>query len=347
MEEVRPASGARPVPERDEAASIRRASWGSFAVLRLKDRNQLLERITADTRELLEATVVRLLQIEGQDASELPCNLPEETLPPLAEEMEQALLVRAIAESKSLVSAHPQLDPSLAELATRCREAGITTHVLLARADEETHAALAAHWIGHERPSYETRVGFYYYWDNVGLAVALANEREQVANERKQLRQELLTDQLTGLSNERAFKDELARHADTRPLSLLFLDFDGLKKANDRFGDYESGGNVIIRAVGQALSTLARREELPARLHTAGDEFVVLLPGVSEADASLRAEELEAALEQIDLPESHRPVYRGASVGFATRQAWEAPEQTLGRAIQAMHARKRARKDLR
>jgi hypothetical protein len=125
MEEVlRPASGARPVLERDEAASIRRASWRSFAVLRLKDPNQLLERITADTRELLEASIVRLLQLEGQDASELPCKLPEEALPPLAEEMEQALLVRAIAESKSLVSAHPQLDPSLAELATPPAAAG-------------------------------------------------------------------------------------------------------------------------------------------------------------------------------------------------------------------------------
>lgn len=336
------------VSAHDEAASIRRASWRSFALLRLRDRSEVLNRITADTRELLEATVVRLLQLDGRGASELPYELFKEALPqvllPLAEELEEALLVRALAAGKSLVSAHPQLDPSLAELAARCREDQITTHVLLARADEETHAVFAAHWIGRERPSYERRKGFYYYWDNAGLAVALANEREQVATERAQLRRELLTDELTGLRNEKAFKEELARHAETRPLSVLFLDFDGLKRANDLFGDYESGGNVIIRAVGRALSSLTQGQELPARLHTAGDEFVVLLPGVGEATASLRAREVEAALEQIDLPESHRAVYGGASVGFATRRAQETPEQALDRAIHAMYDRKLARR---
>lgn len=111
-----------------------------------------------------------------------------------------------------------------------------------------------------------------------------------------------------------------------------------------------SGRSFFARQAGcprQELNLCTRftqGQELPARLHTAGDEFVVLLPGVGEATASLRAREVEAALEQIDLPESHRAVYGGASVGFATRRAQETPEQALDRAIHAMYDRKLARR---
>ena len=92
-------------------------------------------------------------------------------------------------------------------------------------------------------------------------------------------------DKLTGLPNEHALDDELARHRTTTPFSALVLDFDGLREANAHFNSYELGGDVLDHAVGQALAGLARGDEFAARLHTAGDEFALLLPGIAEEDA--------------------------------------------------------------
>jgi diguanylate cyclase (GGDEF)-like protein len=325
-------------PHPDKAAWIWRASLRSFKVLRERDRARLIELVEEDTRYLLAASTVRLIHLDGRTADRLSCSPTDADAPELATEMEQALLARALAEEKSLISTHPDLDPLLAPLAARCRKKRIITHVLLARAYRETHGAFAVHWVGRARPPFEQRAGFYYYWDNAGLALAGVNEREAV-------RRELHADPLTGLANERAFDEELARHGATVTLSLLFIDFDGLKEANEHFGNYEEGGDVLIRAVGQALANLVRGGEFPARLHTAGDEFMVLLPGANEEAASRRAEELESELERVDLPSSHRSVYRGASVGSATRKPGETPAQTRGRAIAAMRARKRQRRN--
>jgi hypothetical protein len=51
----------------------------------------------------------------------------------------------------------------------------------------------------------------------------------------------------------------------------------GIREANSALG-YAEGGDKLIRIVGEALAQIVRRGEFPARLHTAGDEFGLLLP---------------------------------------------------------------------
>src|SRR5262249_1018388 len=133
---------------------------------------------------------------------------------------------------------------------------------------------------------------------------------------------------------------ELDRHEPTMQLSVLAMDFDGMREANSAFASYELGGDVLIRAVGEALRKVTRDGEFPARLYTAGDEFALLLPRYDEPAAGARATEIEAHLDALAVPETHRDVYRGASVGYATRQAGETPGQVLGRAVKAMRDRK-------
>ena len=96
--------------------------------------------------------------------------------------------------------------------------------------------------------------------------------------------------------------------------------------------------------MGGAIAGFARSGEFAARLHTRGDEFCLLLPGPT-ATTERRAAELEAALDSLEVPETHRHVYRGASVGPAWRRPGETPGQTLGRASERMHARKAERRD--
>jgi hypothetical protein len=130
--------------------------------------------------------------------------------------MEAALLPRARAAGKSLISTHPCLDPELAGLAAHCQEAEITTHLLLIRAHQQTYGAVGMHWLGVPRPvDYDGRSVFYTYWDNAGLAFATAVERERVEAELEQLRRNAFTDRLTGLPNDQALQRELQAHDQT------------------------------------------------------------------------------------------------------------------------------------
>jgi diguanylate cyclase (GGDEF)-like protein len=300
-----------------------------------------------DSLELLGATVARLHLPTPEGTWRLEHEVAPKMLrmPPLALELEAALLPRAIAARKSLISTHPSLDPDLADLAARCRDAKVTTHLLLIRAHQQTYGAVGMHWLGVARPvDYDGRSVFYTYWDNAGLAVATAAERERRNAELEQLRWNAFTDRLTGLPNDQALQRELEANEDTWPLSVLVLDFDGLRAANAAFGNRD-GGDVLIAAVGAELSRLAAPNEYAARMYTAGDEFAVLLPRQDEHAALTRRVDFEVALDAVLVPERLASIYRGASVGTATRVPGETPGQTLGRAIMVMRARKRERQE--
>jgi diguanylate cyclase (GGDEF)-like protein len=124
---------------------------------------------------------------------------------------------------------------------------------------------------------------------------------------------------------------------------VLVLDFDGMRAANAAFkNDYARGGDVLIVAVARALQSFAGAADLPARMHTRGDEFCLIMPGSDEAATARRCDELQELLDGLVVPESHRHVYRGASVGGAARLGGEAAAETLARASRAMHDRKAA-----
>lgn len=97
-----------------------------------------------------------------------------------------------------------------------------------------------------------------------------------------------LTDELTGLSNRRAFMqrldDEISRaqrygHA----LSLALIDIDRFKSVNDAYG--HPAGDMVLREYAQVLSSF-RHHDLVARY--GGEEFAVILPNTT-AEGALRA----------------------------------------------------------
>jgi len=323
----------------DQTGALRGALARAYEVLREPDLESQLALIGLHLSELLDTSAVRIME-SGEDGWITPQR--DDEIPETAFAMEAALLPRALKAERSLLSSHPMLDPDLAELSAHCSQEGCVVHVLLVRAHQTTHAAFAAHWVGRERPEFERRFAFYYYWDLIGLAVAAARERARIDDELEELRHAAYTDRLTGLPNAVAFEQRLREHAETKPLSIAVLDFDGMREANAALG-WEAGGDALIQAVGTALASIAKPDEHPARLHTAGDEFALLLPGVNEPDAQLRAQEIEQALDALYLPSELGAVYHGASVGQATRHAHETSGQVLGRAVAAMRERKACR----
>jgi diguanylate cyclase (GGDEF)-like protein len=165
-------------------------------------------------------------------------------------------------------------------------------------------------------------------------AVALANART-----REELRGFAYSDPLTGLGNRRRLDAELERLHGTE-LSLLLVDFDGLKSVNDTLG-YERG-DALIEAVAGRLAATICEGELAVRF--GGDEFVVVLPGVVGEAAARRAEELTATLDACALPDDLAALFRGASVGFASAAAGDDVWAALIAASAAMRSRKRRRK---
>jgi diguanylate cyclase (GGDEF)-like protein/PAS domain S-box-containing protein len=135
---------------------------------------------------------------------------------------------------------------------------------------------------------------------------------EKLANELEALS---LTDQLTGLSNRRAFDQKLAeevrlavRHR--TPLSLVLLDIDHFKQYNDAFG--HPAGDTVLRVMGQVLRDHTRTTDCAARW--GGEEFALLLRHTAEGGALVVAERVRKAVESGEW--NHRDIT--VSVGVAT-----------------------------
>ena len=129
------------------------------------------------------------------------------------------------------------------------------------------------------------------------------------------------------------------RDPDDVPLSVLLIDFDGLRAVNNVLGHQK--GDELIRRVAAAIQESLEADELVARLHgSGGDEFVVCCPFVDEDGAVARAVDVEQHLMGHRLPSALRHLYRGASVGTSTRTAGESPIAFLERAASSMRERR-------
>lgn len=145
-------------------------------------------------------------------------------------------------------------------------------------------------------------------------ATDLAASLADTVAARDQLAYAATHDGLTDLANRglllRAIEDALEGCAD---VALLYLDLDGFKSINDRYG--HAAGDALLITVADRLRTGVAAEAVVSRL--GGDEFAVLCPVSSPTLAGRLAEELQAALVRpIELEGGSVEV--GASIGLVT-----------------------------
>lgn len=170
-------------------------------------------------------------------------------------------------------------------------------------------------------------------------------ERKQVEAIREH---EATHDPLTGLLNRRGMFDLLsqaiARVKRTRTsLALLFIDLDGFKQINDRYG--HDAGDAVLREVAARLQASIRQTDTAVRL--GGDEFTVILENIKHGipDANMLAQKI---LETLQYPIQLDSVTAtiSASIGISMHQPDDekSADQLVSAADSAMYTAKRAGK---
>ncbi|MBI4619122.1 MAG: PAS domain S-box protein [Desulfobacterales bacterium] len=123
----------------------------------------------------------------------------------------------------------------------------------------------------------------------------------------KRLERELgrlsITDNLTGLYNQRHFYNELKRETErakrlNHPLSLLLFDIDGFKSYNDTYGHLQ--GDKALNKVGRVVSE-SIRVNVDSGYRYGGDEFVVILPETNKDQAFSAAERIRTSFNTAGL----------------------------------------------
>lgn len=155
-------------------------------------------------------------------------------------------------------------------------------------------------------------------------------------------------DPLTNLPNRRLLSDRLRQAVakvkrEQGHLALIFVDLDKFKPVNDRHG--HAAGDQLLQAVAHRLRTCVRESDTVARV--GGDEFVVLLTSISQAqDAMQVAQKIHAALRvPFHLPIG-QSVQISSSAGVALYPEHGLDEATLSHhADVAMYAAKAAGRD--
>jgi diguanylate cyclase (GGDEF)-like protein len=148
-------------------------------------------------------------------------------------------------------------------------------------------------------------------------------------------------DNLTGLLGHRAFHESLDERLDVdepdAKFTLATIDIDDFKLVNDEHG--HPAGDAALCEVADALRLSVRDHDTVFRV--GGEEFAVLLPGLTAADALPVAERLRAAVAEAPFEPSLR-----VSIGLASWPRDAADRDTLlERADAALYAAKRAGKD--
>lgn len=113
-------------------------------------------------------------------------------------------------------------------------------------------------------------------------------------------------DPMSGLLNRRGFEPKAAQMLQLcrkkhQPAGMIMIDIDNFKKYNDTFGHPE-GDKCIIAVAKQLQRLTAEMGGCCARI--GGEEFVVMLRGVSEVDFVQFAKKLKMAVEELKLPQA-------------------------------------------
>lgn len=178
-----------------------------------------------------------------------------------------------------------------------------------------------------------------------GLRARLVKQQAALQEALDRLQEMAGRDQLTGLHNRHhmveRLSDALARQRrHPGPLCLALLDLDHFKRINDRHG--HQVGDRVLQDFARAVSSSLRETDELARW--GGEEFLVLLPQTTLADAQAVIERLREAFARAAPLAAERPQQPVVtfSAGLVEHQPGESIEHSIERADQALYRAKDA-----
>jgi diguanylate cyclase (GGDEF)-like protein len=141
------------------------------------------------------------------------------------------------------------------------------------------------------------------------------------------LRRHALEDPLTGLGNRRSAERRLgAMRLGVEPLSLAVVDVDRFKEVNDEAS--HTHGDAVLRRVADLLREHSRTGDEVYRW--AGDEFLVVLPTATEAQAVVVMERLRSAVADADWTDLQVREPVTVSIGVASAPAGDESSAGVG-----------------
>ena len=191
---------------------------------------------------------------------------------------------------------------------------------------------------------------------SIFLSMALTDRLRQLEAEKRRLEltqshylELSLTDALTGLHNKRFLTTELdlavlGAHHTRSSLALMLLDLDDFKRINDTMG--HSAGDSVLATLARSMRSCTRESDSLCRF--GGDEFVIVLPGVTEMTAFNVAERIRNRfhLDWLEASgEKEEKCRVSVSIGVVSLRDNEMAQVLLTRADSAMYEAKRLGKN--
>jgi diguanylate cyclase len=179
---------------------------------------------------------------------------------------------------------------------------------------------------------------------------ASKQEIHQLQENLETVRNESLTDPLTGLANRKYFDQMLERavteaKGSREELSLLLTDIDHFKTFNDTYGHLT--GDQVLRLVAQAVKQNVKGQDIAARY--GGEEFAIILPKTPLRQALTVADHIRRAVASKELIKRSTGENLGRvtiSVGVAALHDDELLQALIERADACLYAAKRSGRNL-
>ena len=153
---------------------------------------------------------------------------------------------------------------------------------------------------------------------------------------------EAVFDPLTGMYNRRHALSEVARLAVRMrqkglPLAVMLVDIDHFKRVNDAFG--HASGDAVLVETARRLKSCLRPLDVAGRI--GGEEFLLVLPGITEDEAAQMAKRICRAYRTtpFTIPASVQPIHTTISIGLCIAQPEDSPPLGTSQSAQDLVAR--------
>jgi len=191
------------------------------------------------------------------------------------------------------------------------------------------------------------REGNIFNLDDLKLLSVFANETAiaiQNAQLHQKVKQQAITDELTGLYNFRYIKDRLEEEVKRaqrfkHPLALIMADIDDFKNFNDTYGHPE--GNKVLKSLANILRSNIREVDIVARY--GGEEFIIILPEANREEAKKIAERIRSKVEKCNFADEKNYPERKITISLGITSCFKeniTPQGLVQKVDQALYLAK-------